>query len=82
MTPLPDILAWVASHSSRLSRAGYTAPNPAANGRVRLLDGSGQQLVSISLDSQCRAGGVTLEDDVKRIEIYASNGDLLFTEQE
>lgn len=84
MTPLPDILAWVASHSSRLRRAGYEPPNHLARGEVRWLATDGTKLHAVTLDDQGNVPkGCTLVTlDPSRIEIYASNGDLLFTEQE
>lgn len=82
MTPLPDILAWVASHSSRLRRANYEPPNHLANGEVRWFGTGGMSTFAMKLDDQGRAPkDYTVDPPPTRIEIYASNGDLLFTEQ-
>lgn len=82
MTPLPDMLAWVASHSSRLRRAGYEPPNHLANGEVRWFGTGGMSTFAMKLDDQGRAPkDYTVDPPPTRVEIYASNGDLLFTEQ-
>jgi hypothetical protein len=80
MTALPDILAWIGSHSRRFARVGYTPPNHLANGRVRVLNGSGNVAREIQLDAQ----GVTSQafEDAARVEVYDSDGALLYSEEQ
>lgn len=76
------MLAWVASHSSRLRRPGYEPPNHLANGEVRWFATDGMSLFAMKLDDQGRAPqDYTVDPPPGRIEIYGGNGELLFTEQ-
>jgi len=92
MTPLPEMLSWVASHANKFRRPGYKPPNHLANAEVRWIATDGTKLHAVTLDAQGNVPkGLTLVTlkpvepleplDPSRIEIYASNGDLLFTEQ-
>jgi hypothetical protein len=79
MTPLPDILAWVGSHSRRFARVGYTPPNHLADARARVLNASGNVVREIQLDAQ----GTTSQafEDAARIEVYDKDGALLYSEE-
>lgn len=80
MTPLPEMLAWVGSHSSRLRRAGYEPPNHLANGEVRFFAPDGMSTFALKLDANGRCPDYTHEPAPSRIEIYGGSGELLFME--
>lgn len=80
MTPLPEMLAWVASHSSRLRRAGYEPPNHLANGMVRFFGQDIGATFELKLDQNGKAPNYTVDPPPSRVEIYDGNGELLFAE--
>jgi len=79
VTPLPEILAWVGSHSGRLRRQGYEPPNHLANGVVKFFGADGPTF-DLKLDDRGQAPDYTQDPPPKRIEIYGGDGELLYSE--
>lgn len=80
MTPLPEILTWIASHAQRLKREGYTPPNHLANGRVRYFGADGTPTFDLALDADGCAPDYTHDPPPRRIEVYDQKGTLLYAE--
>lgn len=79
MTPLPEVLAWIASHAQRFARPGYVPPNHLANGRVRFF-ADGMSTFDVLLDAQGNAPDYQHDPPPSRIEIYGGDGALLYSE--
>jgi hypothetical protein len=79
MRSLPEILSWIGSHSSRLSRPGHPAPNPLANGTVRFFGKHGPTF-EVQLDAQGKCAEYTQNPAPTRIEVYGGDGALLHAE--
>jgi hypothetical protein len=78
MTPLPEILEWIASHANKFRRPGYEPPNHLTHGVIRHIGADGSTF-DFRLDGQGRAPDYEVKP-VIRLEIYAANGELLFAE--
>lgn len=79
MTPLPEMLQWVASHSNRLRRQGYEPPNHLAGGIVKFYGADGETF-NLDLDANGNAPDYIHEPAPSRIEIFTRNGELLYSE--
>lgn len=78
MMSLPEILEWIASHGKRFARPGYTPPNHLANGKVRLTSSDGS--TTITLDAQGATQQTPPDSFTTRVEVYDSEGALLYSE--
>lgn len=78
---LQAILDWINSHSSRLSRKNYAAPNHLARASLNFL-ADGSLVQSIALDAQGRLPAAVKLDPGKpyRLEVRDAQGEILFTE--
>jgi hypothetical protein len=79
MTPLSEMLTWIASHPGKFRRKDYEPPNHLANGTVRFFGADGPTF-DLKLDAQGAAADYAHDPPPKRIEIYGGNGELLFAE--
>lgn len=76
---LPKTLEWIASHSKRLTRKDYQAPNHLANGHIRFKQSGDWQTVTLDYEGNPTAK-LMVESGPLRVEIYGGSNELLFAE--
>ncbi len=76
MVDLDEVLAWVGSHSKRLSRAGMHIPNPLNNGTITFYEPK----TEIPLDSMGRLNTKQDLSKFTRLEIRSASKELLYVD--